>query len=213
MSCQDDLRLSIGIFCAVRQQYRTGLLILLQVGDLFVKCESMTEEQRKNNRTNFDLTAVSQNILPLVKKVLGRKGMVGFDILVNWEKIVGPELASYCFPEKIEFKNNQRSNGVLLLSVPAGAFALELKHREKYVLEKINTFLGYAAVASLRIVQTSEMQPFEKPAKKNYVARPPVVTVEEADYIRETAEDIKNKELKEILIKLGYSVFSENKKA
>ncbi len=197
----------------VRQQYRAGLLILLQVGDLFVKCENMEKEQQENKRTNFDLTAVSQNILPLVKKFLGRKGMAGFEILVNWEKIVGPELASYCYPEKIEFKNNQRSNGTLLLSVPAGAFALELKHREKYVLEKINAFFGYAAVSSLRIVQTSEMQPVEKPVKKNYVPKPPVVTREEADYIRESAEDVKNKELKEILIKLGYSVFSENKKA
>lgn len=171
----------------------------------------MKEEQQENDRTNFDLTAVSRNILPLAKKLLGRKGMVGFEILVNWEKIVGPELASYCFPEKIDFKNNQRSNGTLVLSVPAGAFALELKHREKFVLDKVNTFFGYAAVSSLRIVQTSEMQPFEKSEKKNYMAKPPVVSPEDADYIRESAEDIKNQDLKEILIKLGYSVFGENK--
>lgn len=87
-------------------------------------------EENERNRSNYDLTAVSKNVLPLVKKLLGKKGIMAFEILTNWATIVGPELAAYSFPEKVEFKNNQHTNGTLLLSVPAGAFALELKHRE-----------------------------------------------------------------------------------
>ena len=168
-------------------------------------------EENERNRSNYDLTAVSKNVLPLVKKLLGKKGIMAFEILTNWATIVGPELAAYSFPEKVEFKNNQRTNGTLLLSVPAGAFALELKHREKYILDKVNTFFGYAAVSGLKILQNNDMQLFEVKEKKVKKLKPLLVTQEEENYIKEAAEDVKDDKLKEILIKLGYSVFNENK--
>lgn len=170
----------------------------------------MNKVNNENKRTNMDLTAVSKNILPLARKLLGKKGMMEFEILANWEKIAGADLAAYSIPEKVDFKNNERINGVLHLTVPSGAFALELKHRERHIIDKVNTFFGYAAVSAIKIMQNNEMQFYEKPVKTQKRKKRVVVSQEEENYINEAGALIKDDKLKEILIKLGYSVFSEN---
>lgn len=163
-----------------------------------------------SKRTNYDLTAIARNIRPLVKKILGPSGLMQVEMLSNWSEIVGEDLAAYSFPEKIDFKHNQKNNGTLHLIVPSGAFALELQHKEPQILSKINTFFGYGAVSSIKIIQNNEMQ-FEKKKKQlQKTQKPIVVSDEDKKYIDESGAKIKDAKLKEILIKLGYSVFNEN---
>ena len=169
-------------------------------------------KNNENSRTNQDLTAISKNIMPLAQKILGRKGTLSFEILLHWEEIVGEELAMYSFPDKVEFRNNQRNNGVLHLSVPAGAFALEIKHREKFILEKVNAFFGYAAVSSLKILQNTDMGLYEKTEKKKSFVPQVVVSPQEKEMIKDMVCEVKNEKLKEILTKLGYNVFNLNNK-
>ena len=89
--------------------------------------------------------------------MLGSRGFVAVDILAGWHEIVGEELAEFCLPQKIDFPRGQKSNGTLYLNVASGAFALEIQHREKFILEKINTRFGYQAVAKIKIVQNSSL--------------------------------------------------------
>lgn len=168
------------------------------------------KDNSPERRRGGDFRSLSNSILPLARKVLGRKGFVEIDILTNWEQIVGTELAAYSLPVKIDFKRNQRTNGILHLNVPGGAFALEIQHREKFILEKINTYFGYAAVSGLRIMQNSAMEiediqeiGAEKPHKT-------LVSPDEENYIKELTEEISRPGLKEILTKLGQSVFTDN---
>ena len=49
-----------------------------------------------------------------------------------------------------------------------------------------------------------------KPLKNN---EPLLVSDDEKNYIQEIANEVQNERLKEILIKLGYSVFNENNKS
>lgn len=173
-----------------------------------------TDKHSEDKRTNADLLAVAKNIRPLVQKILGQNGIMQVEMLGHWEEIIGSDLADYCFPEKIDFRANQRSDGVLHLLVPSGAFALELQHRETQILAKINTYFGYKAVSSLRIRQDAQFD-FEnmrkpKPLKNN---EPLLVSDDEKNYIQEITNEVQNEHLKEILIKLGYSVFNENNKS
>ena len=163
-------------------------------------------------RTNRDLRSLSNSILPLAKRILGKKGFVEVDILTNWEQIVGSELASYSLPTKIDFKRNQRTGGILHLSVPGGAFALELQHREKFILEKINTYFGYAAVSNLRIMQNSAVKIEDASRTEAEKRHKTLVSPDEENYIKELTEEITNPGLKEILTKLGQSVFTDNHK-
>lgn len=163
-----------------------------------------------DKRTNYEPMAVAKNIRPLVRKILGKNGIMQVEVLSRWEEIAGPDLAAYSFPEKIEFRANQRSGGIVHLLVPSGAFALELQHRERQILAKINAYFGYSAFSSLRIRQDSEIrfEEFRKiPAPKK--EEPLLVSDDEKNYIQDISHDVKDAKLKEILIKLGYSVFHE----
>lgn len=163
-------------------------------------------------RKTKDLTALSKAILPLTKSLFGKKGFVEVDILTNWDKIVGEELADYSFPQKIDFKREQKNNGILHLQVPSGAFALEIQHREKYIIEKINAYFGYNAVCGLKILQNNSLS---LQAENKYISEIPqktLVTDTEENYIKSLTEDIKDSKLKEILIKLGQSIFNDNHK-
>ena len=164
----------------------------------------MKENERKNN----GLFSISQTIMPLVKQTLGKKGFVEVDILTNWEKIVGAELAEYSLPERIDFKRDQKSNGTLYLSVLSGAYSLELKHKEKFILDKVNAYFGYMAVANLRIIQNAEA--FDREfveVKENKV----VVSKEEEIYITELTDGVSDDKLRETLIRLGKNIVSDNK--
>ena len=161
-------------------------------------------------RTTGDLQALSQSILPLAKAVLGKKGFVETDILTNWVNIIGEDLADYTSPLKIDFKPQQRNNGILHLEVPNGAFALELQHKEKIILQKINTYFGYNAISGIKIIQNSELNLAQIKNKQTPKPITKLVTPEDENYIQELAEDINHPDLKEILIKLGQSVFNSN---
>ncbi|MCI5634470.1 MAG: DciA family protein [Alphaproteobacteria bacterium] len=158
-----------------------------------------------------DLTSVSKTIMPLAKQLLGAKGMLEMEILSDWTAIVGEELAQYSLPQKISFHKDERSNGTLELLVLSGAFALEIQHRESQILNKINAYFGYDAVAKLKIIQNSCPENFlftKKPidnVKKN------LVSPEEHNYITEIIKDVDNNELRRHLEILGEAVLGSKK--
>lgn len=158
-----------------------------------------------------DLTSVSKTIMPLAKQLLGAKGMLEMEILSDWTAIVGEELAQYSLPQKISFRKDERSNGTLELLVLSGAFALEIQHRESQILNKINAYFGYDAVAKLKIIQNSCPENFlftKKPidnVKKN------LVSSEEHNYITEIIKDVDNNELRRHLEILGEAVLGSKK--
>ena len=165
----------------------------------------------QKEHTLDDLTSVSKTIMPLAKQLLGAKGMLEMEILSDWTEIVGEELAQYSLPQRISFRKDERSNGTLELLVLSGAFAMEIQHRESQILNKINTYFGYEAVAKLKIVQNSCPENFlftKKPidnVKKNLVSE------EEHNYITEIIKDVESEELRRHLKNLGEAVFGSKK--
>ena len=114
------------------------------------------------NANNIDerqakgLSILSGTLLPFARNLLGKKGFIEVDIITKWADIVGKELAGYSFPQKISFKKGCKNDGTLYLCVTTGAFALEIQHREKYILDKINTYFGYNAVSGIKIIQNQQ---------------------------------------------------------
>lgn len=92
-------------------------------------------------------------LLPrLTRSALGRRGFAEGGIVADWPAIVGPELAASSLPERLVFPHGARSGGTLHVRV-SGALALELQHLEPQVIERINGYFGYAAVARLKLRQ------------------------------------------------------------
>lgn len=163
-----------------------------------------------SERRTHDLQSVSSMLLPLAKKILGKKGFVEVDVLTNWSKIVGEELAEFVWPQSIDFPRDARNNGVLKVAVPSGAFALELQHREKNVIQKINAYFGYAAVASLRIMQNAALEYGAQNQRVERVQKN-LVSADEEIYIKDLSAGIKNSALQETLERVGRCIMSNNK--
>jgi len=91
------------------------------------------------------------SMLPRVTApIFKARGFAEAGILTDWPAIVGPHLARHTMPEKIAFARGARSAGTLHI-VTESAFAPELQHLEPQVIERINGYFGYGAVARLLI--------------------------------------------------------------
>ena len=91
------------------------------------------------------------------------QGFASTDILAAWPDIVGPRLARYCQPSKLEWPRRRRKDargdegarpesGTLVVRVE-GVFALELQHLAPVVIERINAHYGWACVGRIVMKQ------------------------------------------------------------
>ncbi len=168
-------------------------------------------KEKIGERRTHDLTALGQTLMPFARHVLGARGFVGADILLHWAEIVGGDLAAFSVPQKVDFKKGEKVNGLLVVEVPSGAFALELQHKEKMIVQKANAFFGYAAVGRLKVVQNSSLEVVEPKQYTCERMEKTLVTPEEENYIRELSEDVQNPALREVLVNLGCQVLGQTK--
>ena len=81
-----------------------------------------------------------------------RYGFVQSGIVTRWAEIVGPKYASVSSPESIRFPPGKKAEGVLTVTVK-GAHAPMMQHIAPEIVERVNRFFGYAAVARLVLRQ------------------------------------------------------------
>ncbi len=161
----------------------------------------ISEEPHSN-----DLESLGSIFVPIVKEIMNSEDFIEADILLNWYDVVGQELGRVIRPLKIKY-DKKESLRVLYIEVPAGGYALEIQHREKYIIEKINAYFGYSAIQKLNISQNLNMRP-KMPQK---IEKEAILTEKEEKYVEEITDGIKDEKLKKILIKLGKSVVLSNR--
>lgn len=88
----------------------------------------------------------------VIKGPFAKRGFSQTEILSRWPTIVGPMLAQHSCPERLTFERERAAGANLLVRVE-GAFGLELQHLAPQVIDRINTYFGYRAVARLSILQ------------------------------------------------------------
>jgi hypothetical protein len=103
------------------------------------------------------LRPIGAELARIAGPVLGKRGLGEAQLLAQWASIVGAEFADETLPVKLSFSREQsikgeRRNGTLRLLVSSSA-ALSIQHREPQILDRINGFFGYNAVARLALVQ------------------------------------------------------------
>ncbi|RYY42173.1 MAG: DUF721 domain-containing protein [Sphingomonadales bacterium] len=115
------------------------------------------EPQRANRARSVS------ELLPDVGRAAFRKfGFVQHSIVSRWAEIVGERYARVSTPESIRFPQGQRAEGVLSLVV-GGAHAPMMQHIAPEIIERVNRFFGYTAVARLSI-RHGEVRKLAKPA-------------------------------------------------
>lgn len=94
-----------------------------------------------------------------------RFGFIQSSIVSRWGEIVGERNAKISSPESIRFPAGKKSGGVLTLVVQ-GAHAPVIQHLSPLIIERVNRFFGYPAVAKVAFRQGSPMlepKPAERP--------------------------------------------------
>lgn len=105
------------------------------------------------------------DLVPEVGGTAFRKfGFIQTSVVSRWAEIVGPRLAKVTQPVLIRFPTGSKAGGTLHLSI-CGAHAPMLQHIGPDIVESVNRFFGYAAIASVRMAHglTPPKPPKPKP--------------------------------------------------
>ena len=108
--------------------------------------------------------AVGAYVARTLDPVARARGFATTTLLSEWASIVGADLAQFTAPDKVAWPRRQeagrrrpptsrRTPGATLVLRVDGPRAIEVQHRADQILERVNTYFGYRAVAALRIVQ------------------------------------------------------------
>jgi hypothetical protein len=152
------------------------------------------------------LRAIAAEVPKIASAVLGKRGFAEAQLVAQWPAIIGEALAAGVSPEKLSFGRGERRDGTLHLKV-APALALEVQHREPVLVERINAFFGYRAVARLALKQGPPLG-MAKPAPPR---RRPLVGDERRSLDRQLAA-VDHPDLKAALARLGEAVIATERK-
>ena len=112
-----------------------------------------------------------------------RFGFVQSAVVSRWPEIVGQRYAGVSSPESIRFPAGKKSDGVLTLSVE-GAHAPMMQHIAPTLIERVNRFFGYPAVARVQIRQAASTPR----ARRKPPAAPNFQPVELGDSLRAVSD-------------------------
>jgi hypothetical protein len=149
--------------------------------------------------------SISELMPDVGRTAFRRFGFIQSSVVTRWPEIVGPRHAKVCAPESIRFPPGEKSEGILQLVV-APAHAPIIQHVIPEIMERVNRFFGYQAVAKVKIRQ-GEVKP---PAASQPAAAPPSlkpIPIELGDSLR----DIGDPELRTVLESLARSLASHGK--
>ena len=155
-----------------------------------------------NKPTRSQARPLADVLHKTLRDVFARQGFAATEIVTRWREIVGPDIAAHCEPEKIRWPRQQGGEdpqpGTLLLRVE-GPTAIEIQHLSAVILERINRFFGWQAVAEIRLRQAplGRSRPKSRP-----VAPDPAKTAR----IAETLTDITDAGLRQALARLGAAI-------
>jgi hypothetical protein len=152
--------------------------------------------------TGWSPRNVGGNLVKLTRAAFRARGFAGGEVLTNWRAVVGETLADQTVPERLTFPTGRSDGATLKLRVAPG-FGPEVQHLAPLIVERINTFYGYRAVARLALAHG----PLPRRAAPG---RPPprALTPAESAWLGDQVSGIENKKLQAALLALGRHVIA-----
>ncbi|NNH28364.1 DUF721 domain-containing protein [Rhizobium sp. SEMIA 4085] len=142
----------------------------------------------------------------LIDPVLAKRAGINTALLGSWDEIAGEDFADCTRPEKIAWSRGYEVDtykpGVLTIACE-GARALFLTHAQGELIQRINSFFGFAAVHQIRIVQ----KPVSQAVKRSRT--PPPLKGEAARKLEDMMEGIEGDKLREAVKRLGTAVLGK----
>ena len=154
--------------------------------------------QFKNNtkqrfKTIQGLRSFKDTLPKNIKKIIKKKGHIFSETLSNWKYIVGDDLFQICYPKS--FKNSNKFGVSTLQIMVKRGHEIDLEYSKKVIMDKINSFFGYAVVEKLKFISFDDAQTKFKKLDTN---ENHVTNIKYADRIN----SIKNDKVKKSLLEL-----------
>ena len=145
---------------------------------------------------------------PCLVAAFKRHGFASTEIVTHWEDIVGAEIAVHAEPIKITWPR-QRDGGntgddddlepATLVLRCQGPAAIEIQHQAGIIVERVNRFLGWRAIARIALRQAPL-------ARRDKPRPPPAPDPAEVRRIADTMTGITDDNLRTALGRLGAAV-------
>jgi hypothetical protein len=155
----------------------------------------MHENKRKAWVKGGGARAIGSYIARLLDPVARARGFATTALLTEWPAIVGADLAAFTMPDKVVWPRRvegqdpaggyrtRRAEGATLVLRVDGPRAIEVQYRAGQILDRVNTYFGYRAVADMRILQApvtrAARQPVAPPVAIDETALPASATIED----------------------------------
>jgi len=154
--------------------------------------------QFKNNtkqrfKTIQGLRSFKDTLPKNIKKIIKKKGHIFSETLNNWKYIVGNEIFQICYPKS--FKNSNKFGVSTLQVMVKRGHEIDLEYSKKEIMDKMNSFFGYAVVEKLKFISFDDAQTKFKKTDEN---QNHVTNSKFTDRIN----DIKNDKIKKSLLEL-----------
>ncbi|MDA7442656.1 DUF721 domain-containing protein [Candidatus Pelagibacter ubique] len=154
--------------------------------------------QFKNNtkqrfKTIQGLRSFKDTLPKNIKKIIKKKGHIFSETLNNWKYIVGDDLFQICYPKS--FKNSNKFGVSTLQIMVKRGHEIDLEYSKKVIMDKMNSFFGYAVVEKLKFISFDDAQTKFKKLDTN---ENHVTNIKYADRIN----SIKNDKIKRSLLEL-----------
>ena len=154
--------------------------------------------QFKNNtkqrfKTIQGLRSFKDTLPKNIKKIIKKKGHIFSETLNNWKYIVGNEIFQICYPKS--FKNSNKFGVSTLHVMVKRGHEIDLEYSKKEIMDKMNSFFGYAVVEKLKFISFDDAQTKFKKIDEN---QNHVTNSKFTDRIN----DIKNDKIKKSLLEL-----------
>jgi len=154
--------------------------------------------QFKNNtkqrfKTIQGLRSFKDTLPKNIKKIIKKKGHIFSETLNNWKYLVGNDFFQICYPKS--FRNSNKFGVSTLQVMVKRGHEIDLEYSKKEIMDKMNSFFGYAVVEKLKFISFDDAQTkFRKIEEDNSS----VTNNKYTDRIK----DIKNDKIKKSLLEL-----------
>jgi hypothetical protein len=154
--------------------------------------------QFKNNikqrfKTIQGLRSFKDTLPKNIKKIIKKRGYIFSETLNSWKYIVGADLFKICYPKS--FKNSNKFGVSILQIMVKRGHEIDLEYSKKEIIDKMNSFFGYAVVERLKFISFDDIQ---TKFKKDRAYDRSVTNNRFADKVKE----IKNEKIKKSLLEL-----------
>ncbi len=119
-------------------------------------------DQRR--KTNSYVRAAGSFVPKIAAKAFEKFGFHSAEIMTDWARIIGADIAKYTEPERLKWPRtyssgetladgrDARPGGTLILRVDPSR-ALDVEYKAAEIMDRINRYFGYRAIETLKIIQ------------------------------------------------------------